>query len=283
MEPSSSSVPMDPLFFKDPWYKDVIDDYREMQPSEVKDGYDSGCQFTSVCLNTAIYLAWLVGQCRKNGVEFKRAVLSDLSEAKSLSHTGRPADIIINATGLGSFKLGGVEDKTMTPARAQTVLVRNECSPMLVTSGTDDGVTEILYVMQRAAGGGTILGGTYDMGNWESQPDPNIANRIMERIVKLHPQIADGKGVKGLSVIRHGVGLRPFRADGVRLETERMSDGTHIVHNYGHAGWGYQGSYGCAEEVVNLVNKIRASKGESLAGEPQLFAWDKGSVAKAKL
>jgi D-amino-acid oxidase len=33
-------------------------------------------------------------------------------------------------------------------------------------------------------------------------------------------------------------------------------DGTWVVHNYGHAGWGYQGSYGCAERVVELVDEI---------------------------
>jgi len=33
-----------------------------------------------------------------------------------------------------------------------------------------------------------------------------------------------------------------------------------VVHNYGHGGYGYQSSYGCASRVVGLV-------GECLRGE----------------
>ncbi|KAL5091222.1 hypothetical protein Trisim1_003196 [Trichoderma cf. simile WF8] len=264
----------DYLFSTDPWYKSVLPDFRELRKDEVIPGHDSGCEFTSVCINTVVYLSWLVGQCLKNGVVFKRAVLTDIRDAKSLSHTGQPANIIINATALGSLKLGGVEDTTMTPARAQIVLVRNEYHPMIATSGTDDSATEITYIMQRAAGGGTILGGTYDIGNWESAPDPNIALRIMKRAVEAAPGLTAGKGIEGLSVIRHGVGLRPWRKDGVRIEEEVLDGSTSIVHNYGHAGWGYQGSYGCAERVVELVNEIRKRKGEDLSGEGKVFSWD---------
>ncbi|KLU82306.1 hypothetical protein MAPG_01380 [Magnaporthiopsis poae ATCC 64411] len=81
----------------------------------------------------------------------------------------------------------------------------------------------------------------------------------MARIVELCPEIAGGKGVAGLDVIRHGVGLRPCREGGVRIETELM-DGMDcpVIHNYGHAGWGYQGSYGCAERVVELADEVFA-------------------------
>ena len=245
----------DALFDKGPWYKSVVTGLRDLEANEVRPGYDSGREFTSVCINTAMYLQWLVGQCLKNGVVLKRGVVSHISDAKNLSHTGRPASIIINATAMGSRALGGVQDAAMAPIRGQTVLVRNECHPMVCTSGTDDGATEMVYVMQRAAGGGTILGGTYDKGNWESVPDPNIANRIMSRVVAIVPEIAGGKGVAGLDIIRHNVGLRPFREGGVRIERQKLDGETCVVHNYGHAGWGYQGSYGCAERVVELVEE----------------------------
>ena len=256
--------PLDPLFDKDPWYKDVLGGYRELSQDELIPGHESGAEVDSICINTAVYLPWLLGQCLKAGVVVKRGVLEHIQQAKLLSHTGTEADIIINATGLGARKLGGVQDETMAPARGQIVVVRNECSPMISSSGTEDGPTDVLYLMQRAGGGGTVLGGTYDIGNWESQPDPNIALRIMSRVVKARPEIADGKGIEGLSVVRHAVGLRPYRKDGVRIEEERLSDGTWIVHNYGHSGWGYQGSWGCAEGVLELVDKIQNLKGSKL-------------------
>jgi D-amino-acid oxidase len=126
---------------------------------------------------------------------------------------------------------------------------------MLTISGTDDGDEEVCYIMQRAAGGGTILGGTYQKGNWESQPDPSTALRIMKRVVELCPELTGGKGIEALSVVRHGVGLRPYREGGVRIERENVR-GVKVVHNYGHGGWGYQASYGCAEGAVELVDEI---------------------------
>lgn len=254
----------DALFAKDPWFKDMFGDYHQLPADQVPAGHDSGAGFTSVCVNTAVFLPYLVGQCRKNGVVFRRAVVRHVADAAKLSHAaggaGAEAPIVINATGLGSLKLGGVEDKTMAPARGQVVVVRNEAPFMVATSGSDDGETEICYIMMRAAGGGTILGGTYDKGNWESVPDPNIANRIMKRAVDVCPELAGGKGVAGLDVIRHGVGLRPFREGGVRIERENVK-GVQVVHNYGHAGWGYQGSFGCAERVVELVGEIKGANG----------------------
>jgi D-amino-acid oxidase len=92
-------------------------------------------------------------------------------------------------------------------------------------------------------------------GNWESQPDPNTAVQIMRRAVQANSELTSGKGVEHLEIIRHGVGLRPGREGGVRLQKQKIA-GTWVVHNYGHAGWGYQGSYGCAEDVVALVNGI---------------------------
>ena len=172
-----------------------------------------------------------------------------------MHHSGKRADIVINASGLGSMRLGGVADSSMAPIRGQVVLVESESEPMFNTSGTDDGADEVCYLMTRAAGGGTILGGTYQKGKWDPDPDPETERRIIKRCVALEPSLARGKGADEVKIIRSGVGLRPWRKDGVRVaaDSSTFEDGTLLVHNYGHAGWGYQGSYGCAEHVVELV------------------------------
>ena len=154
-------------------------------------------------------------------------------------------------------KLGGVEDKTVVPARGQIVVVRNDAGKMADISGTDDGPEEACYIMTRAAGGGTILGGSYQKGSWESQPDPNLAIRIMKRAVELFPHLTGGKGIEHLDVVRHGVGLRPVREGGARIEKERI-DGIWVVHNYGAGGAGYQSSYGCAQNAVELIEEAFA-------------------------
>lgn len=62
-----------------------------------------------------------------------------------------------------------------------------------------------------------------------------------------------------MSVIRHGVGLRPMRKDGPRVEKEKIAN-VWVVHNYGHGGYGYQSSYGCAAEVERLIESILKEK-----------------------
>ncbi|KAL0929230.1 FAD dependent oxidoreductase [Colletotrichum truncatum] len=254
----SGATSFDSMFIQNPWYRRLFPDFHELEKHELPDGVTSGCEFTGICINTAIYLPWLVGQCRKLGVVFRRGTVNHISDLKNMHHSGKKADIIVNTSGLGALKLGGVEDTDMMPIRGQIVLVENESPSMYNVSGTDDGAEEISYVMTRAAGGGTVLGGTYQKGNWDPNPDPAIAERIIQRAVKLRPDMVGGKGRDAIKVIRSSVGLRPYRKSGVRVEAEltRLSgDDTLLVHNYGHAGWGYQGSYGCAEHVKDLVTK----------------------------
>jgi D-amino-acid oxidase len=224
--------------------------------SSLDDSIQSATVFGSVCINTAIYLPWLVSQCLKNGVKFQRAVLNHILDAHTVVQPARKkADMIVNCTGLGAAKLGGVLDQTVVPARGQIVIVRNDShGRMMDFSGTDDGPEEACYVMARAAGGGTVLGGCYQVGTWESQPDPSMAIRIMQRAVAACPELTNGKGIEALDVIRHGVGLRPVRTGGTRVEKERLLN-TWIVHNYGAGGAGYQSSYGCAEEAVRLIDQ----------------------------
>ncbi|KAL1861238.1 D-amino acid oxidase [Paecilomyces lecythidis] len=257
-------------FAENPWFQTIFDDFRHLTASELAPRYDAGYQFTTVCINTAIYLPWLLGQCAKQGVKFQRARLENIEEARNLSHTGKPAGFIINATGLGSRTLDGVADTKMLPARGQTVLVQNTIPAMMMFSGTNDGPAEETYMMQRAVGGGTILGGTYELGNWNTTPDPNIAMRILQRAVDVCPEIAEGKGIKGIRIIRHGVGLRPYREGGARIEKVRFGQDTWIVHNYGHDSWGYLGSYGCAQEVADLVEEGSVNHSQGGASKARL-------------
>ncbi|KAL2810785.1 FAD dependent oxidoreductase [Aspergillus granulosus] len=248
------------LMDANPWYKDVVLDFKNLPKDQLAPGIDNAQTFTSVCINTAVYLPWMVGQCRKNGAVFKRASFKHVADAASVHHSGRPADVVVNCTGLSSKSLGGVLDNKLYPARGQVVVVRNDPGRMASISGTDDGEEELFYMMTRAAGGGTILGGCYQKHQWDPLPDPNLAVRIMKRAIEICPElVAEGQGIEGLDIIRHGVGLRPLRDGGPRIEAEKI-DGVAVVHNYGHGGFGYQASYGCAAEAVRLVKETLQKK-----------------------
>ncbi|KAL4919812.1 hypothetical protein BDW62DRAFT_178498 [Aspergillus aurantiobrunneus] len=248
------------LVSEDPWYKDVVPDFKSLPKDKLPPGIDNAQVFTTVCINVAVYLPWLVGQCQKNGTVFKRAVFKHVSDAANSHHSGRTADVVVNCTGLSSKKLGGVHDDSLHPGRGQIVLVRNDSGRMACISGTDDGEDELFYMMGRAAGGGTILGGCYQKHQWDPLPDPNLAVRIMKRAISISPElVAQGQGIEGLDIIRHGVGLRPLRDGGPRIEAEKIN-GVKVVHNYGHGGFGYQASYGCATETVRLVKETLQDK-----------------------
>ncbi|KAL4889462.1 hypothetical protein BDV59DRAFT_195716 [Aspergillus ambiguus] len=244
------------LVQKDPWYKDIVPDFHNIPSDKLDPTIDNACSFTSVCINTPVYLSWLVGQCLRAGTVFKRGVVTHIRDAAHAHHTGHAADVVVNCTGLGSKTLGGVRDDRLYPGRGQVVVVRNDPGAMVATSGTDDGPDELVYMMTRAAGGGTVLGGCYQKHCWDPLPDPNLAVRIMKRAIALWPRLVrPGQGIEGLDIIRHGAGLRPLREGGVRVEAE-MLDGVQVVHNYGHGGFGYQASFGCARDVVALVEGV---------------------------
>lgn len=135
-----------------PWFADVVPDFRTVPVSDLPQGVDSATRFTSVCINTAIYLPWLVSQCLSRKVVFRRAIVGHIRQAVGLHHSRKKADVVVNCTGLSAAKLGGVEDSSVIPARGQIVLVRNDPGIMCGTSGTDDGSDEVTYIMHRAAG-----------------------------------------------------------------------------------------------------------------------------------
>lgn len=74
-------------------------------------------------------------------------------DAVNMHASGKPAEAIVNCTGLFSAKLGGVMDEAMYPIRGHVALVRNETLNRVVfISGTDDAGNETTYIMKRAVG-----------------------------------------------------------------------------------------------------------------------------------
>ena len=55
-------------------------------------------------------------------------------------------------------------------------------------------------------------------------------------------------------------GLRPVRGENVRVERElrKKHDGTmsRVVHSYGQGGSGFTLSFGCAKDVLRLVQEV---------------------------
>jgi D-amino-acid oxidase len=93
-----------------------------------------------------------------------------------------------------------------------------------------------------------VLGGTEVAGDWNTEPVPAVAERILRDCAAVEPRL------NGARVLGHRAGLRPFRPQ-VRLEAEPPGDGPLVVHNYGHGGAGITLSWGCAAEAAALAGQ----------------------------
>ena len=124
----------------------------------------------------------------------------------------------------------------------------NDCD-VTVTRQNRDGTWT--FCVPRGFHGGTIIGGTKDVGDWNPKPDDSVRAELLSKFKATYPAILDVDGE--FKVLRDIVGRRPTREGGPRIESEPTGDGRIIVHAYGLGGRGYELSWGVAEEVLSLV------------------------------
>src|SRR6266545_1767315 len=150
------------------------------------------------------------------------------------------ADVVVNCTGLGARRMAG--DDSLVPVRGQIVRVRQPGLREWLIA--DRGPNDLTYVVPRKDD--VVVGGTSQTGDWTLTPDPRTAKSILTRAAALVPQLAKAE------VLGHRVGLRPSRP-AVRCDASE-TDGHLLVHCYGHGGAGVTLSWGCADEVLDLVS-----------------------------
>jgi D-amino-acid oxidase len=179
------------------------------------------------------YLAWLRRRVLDGGGRIERRRLARLAEAD--------APVVVNAAGLAAGKLCG--DPDVYPVRGHVVVVDN---PGLDESLRDEEAPAgITYVHPR--GRDVVLGGTFEPGRSDIDPDPAEAAAIVRRCVALVPDLA------GCRIRGERIGLRPARHGGPRVCAEPAEGGGRLVHAYGHGGAGMTLAWGCADEVADLA------------------------------
>lgn len=220
----------------DPWWAGAVPGVRRCTRDELPPGYGDGHAFAAPVIEMPLYLAYLMDRLTGWGVGVERRRLSSLEEA------AQEARVVANCAGLGARDLVG--DASVGPIRGQVVRVRNPgLERFVLDEANPEGVT---YIVPRSRD--CILGGTAEEGEWDTEPDPEVAAGILRRCAALEPRLA------GAEVLGHAVGLRPGRPE-IRLEREDGPDGVPRVHNYGHGGSGVTLSWGCAEETLQLVRE----------------------------
>ena len=216
-----------------PWWRELLPAWRAAPTSELPAGATFGDLAQVPVAEMPLYLPFLERQAQGMGVQFESRAVRSPAEALA------EADVVVNFTGLGAREVAG--DARLFPIRGQVVSVADGATRCVVDDDNDGGVT---YVVPRSRD--VVLGGTCAAGDSSLEPRADETAAIHTRCAELVPAL----GRAGVTAVR--VGLRPGR-DAVRLERERIG-GKVVVHNYGHGGCGMTLSWGCADEVVDLLS-----------------------------
>lgn len=177
--------------------------------------------------------------------------LNKLSEAFDVLSTLSPAvkdvPLVVNCSGR-NFDT----DPKTNVMRGQTVLVKNTYHKTATRHNKDNTWS---FLIPRPLGGGTIVGGTKQLGDWGTDIRPQETKEILAAAVRAWPDfVAD---VKDFEIIMENVGRRPYREGGLRIEREELGPGRKVVHGYGAGARGYELSWGAADRVVDLITDTR--------------------------
>lgn len=198
--------------------------------SELPSGFRSGYRFSVPLVDMPTYLGYLQDRLRSLGIGVSPRRLDALPAAGT----------IINCSGMGAVKLAA--DAGLRPIRGQHVVVSNPGLTEFFSEDTGDS-PDLLCIYPQ--GDVVVLGGTAIDGSADTGPDPVAAERILERCIAVEARLGDA------DVLDHRIGLRPTRSR-IRVAAEQTANGL-VIHNYGHGGAGVTLSWGCAEDVLGLV------------------------------
>lgn len=224
-------------------YEDVSTQYG------VVDGY----RHKAPMIDTDAYMAWLREECLRSGVAIaQRRVSGPLAgrRAELLAEYG--ADVLVCCAGLGVLELRETE---MYPLRGALVRMKNDGRrfPKVTEShcishrqGSDR--QDIIFIVPRGEDM-LVLGGLTEPDEWETGLSLDYApvREMFERCLAFMPKLAGGELDPAENV---RTGLRPFRRGGVCVMHDAQEG---IFYNYGHGGSGFTFSWGCAEELADLV------------------------------
>jgi D-amino-acid oxidase len=200
----------------------------------------SGVRFIVPRIDVPTYMPWLLKHFFALGGVLQATEIYDLRQLAD----GYP--LIVNCTGLGAGSLTG---DAVFPIRGQVIRVRKPVDlPAHIISAA--GATATTYIVPRRAD--CLLGGTFQFHNHNLQVDLSTAENILHRCAVFHPTLQEAE------IIEHRVGLRPGRHV-VRLEVEKLTATTNVIHSYGHGAYGHTLSWGCATEVSTLAQNLGLS------------------------
>lgn len=223
------------------------DRFRVLGKDELPEGVRWGCQYGTYCINVPVYSKWLLRRFLERGGKVMRHKLKSAESAFDVAkQEGLGEDVtVVNCSGTNFG-----HDAAVKIIRGQTVLVKQQYGKTVTRQNSDGSWA---FLIPRPCGGGTIVGGSKEIGDMEEAPRAETREKLLRQVVKYFPDFVEGEDA--FEILRDNVGRRPYRDGGFRLETEVIADGRRqIIHAYGIGGRGYETSWAIAEKVVELLN-----------------------------
>jgi D-amino-acid oxidase len=243
------------------YWTELLPGLRLCETSELPDGFTSGWHYTAPLATMPVYLGYLRARFEQAGGRLEVAPVRSLAELAGV------APVVVNCAGVYARDL--VPDPEVRPVRGQVVIVANPGLEEFFIN-RDEEPPWITYMFPH--GEEVLLGGTNDEGNWDEEPQPFIAERIVAHCAAIDPRL------RGATILGHRVGLRPYRPE-VRLESEPFGDGV-LWHNYGHGGAGISLSWGCAAAIAAGVTGQLSSRATRRAGAMARYAsWQSSAIS----
>ncbi len=222
----------------EPWWKEAFPGIIE-RPSKTSlpIPYVDAYRIESIVIDTSIYMEFLLSSFKDLGGIIVPKKINDIQE------TFQDYNVVVNCTGLGSREL--FNDQEIYPVRGQMVKIKPTGLNEVIVD--DDGPNCLALAVPRV--NDIMLGGTIQKNDWNENIDPVDTKEILRKIALIVPDL------KNIEIMSESVGLRPVR-ESIRLEIEKFGEKT-VVHNYGHGGSGFTLSWGCACDVVDLVDSLK--------------------------
>lgn len=211
----------------------LIPDLRAAEPVDIPDGYSPAFHATMPMIDMPHYLGYLQRRLVAAGCEIEARPVRLLAEVAD------HASVVVNCAGLGAGALAG--DDTVRPLFGQHVVLTNPGLRQLFLE-VDGGPEWTCFFPHPQR---VVCGGINIPDRWNTTADPAVSERILQRCRRIEPRLRDA------DVIGTITGLRPDRPS-VRVDAERLGPAL-LVHNYGHGSNGVTLSWGCARDVVHLV------------------------------
>jgi D-amino-acid oxidase len=213
---------------------ELIPDLRPADPADVPEGFGAGFRATVPMIDMPQYLGYLTRRLAAAGCQI------EAREVRSLAEAADAAPTVVNCAGLGAAALTG--DDTVRPLFGQHVVLTNPGLRQVFLE-VNNGPEWTCYFPHPQR---VVCGGISIPGRWDLTPDPEVSERILQRCRRIEPRLGEAEVIETIT------GLRPDRPS-VRVEAEPLGR-ARCIHNYGHSSNGVTLSWGCARDVVRLVN-----------------------------